>query len=506
MKKAVIYARFSSDLQRDASIEDQFRLCREFAVREGYVVQENYSDAGISGASIVLRPDLIRLMADARARMFDALIVEAIDRLSRNQRDIADIFQNLAFAGIPILSVSEGEINELHIGLKGTMNALYIKDLAIKTRRGQRGRVEAGRVPGGLSYGYDMVPGEDRGQRVINAEQASIVRRIFSEYASGHSPRSIAKNLNNEGIPSPRGGQWQASTINGNVKRGNGILPNRLYIGEIVYNRQTFMKDPRTGKRRSRLNPKSEWVVKKVPELAIIDQQIWEKVQTRKLGNKRPEKYRRSRHLISGLLTCHSCGGPYTKNGLKHLRCSRRYERGTCDNKQSVKIEDAEERILKALKAHLVNPKWIQVFIEEYRLEWDRQAENRSKERAGLEISLTRCESAIAALIQTIESGVISQAIIDKLKDRENEAALLKRKIANLPKWQELPTPTNLAKRWRDTLKTIRSHISHENIVPASDLLKRIVKTVEVMPRTNKGYDLRISGFLTNNIGCGGRI
>ena len=504
--RAALYARFSSDLQKDASIDDQFRLCREYAQREGHAVTQSYSDAGISGASIVLRPDLIQLMSDARLGLFDVLIVEAIDRLSRNQRDIADIYQNMSFAGIPILSVSEGKINELHIGLKGTMNALFLKDLAIKTRRGQRGRVEAGRIPGGLSYGYDMVPGEDRGKRTINAEQADIVRRIFSEYAQGYSPRSIAKRLNAEAVPSPRGGQWQASTINGNIKRGNGILPNRLYIGEIVYNRQTFMKDPRTGKRTARVNPESDWVVKPVPELAIIDRATWEAVQARKSGNKRPEKYRRSRHLISGLIQCEACGGPFIISGPNHLRCSHNRERGTCENNQIIRKDDAESRIMNALQTHLLNPKWIQVFIEEYRSEWESLAGSRATERSKLEKSLGRCDSAIAALIKTLESGIVSQAIADKLKAREAEANAIKAKLRGLPERQELPMPQNLVNRWKDTLGSIRAHIRDDEIIPASDLLKSIVQSVEMIPKHEKTYDLMITGLINTNAGCGGRI
>ena len=90
------------------------------------------------------------------------------------------------------------------------MNALFLKDLADKTRRGQRGRVEQGRIPGGKSYGYNLVhslkdDGQvERGQRTINEAEANIVRRIFSEYVAGNSPRKIAASLNAEQIPSPR--------------------------------------------------------------------------------------------------------------------------------------------------------------------------------------------------------------------------------------------------------------------------------------------------------------
>jgi len=153
------------------------------------------------------------------------------------------------------------------------MNALFLKDLAIKTRRGQRGRVEAGKIPGGNSYEYNIVRTlrDDgtvtTGEREIDQDQATVIKRIFSEYASGMAPRQIATGLNAESIPSPRGGKWNASTINGSRSRRNGILNNELYLGRIIYNRQRFIKDPDTGKRVSRPNPEHEWVKTDVPHL-----------------------------------------------------------------------------------------------------------------------------------------------------------------------------------------------------------------------------------------------
>jgi DNA invertase Pin-like site-specific DNA recombinase len=194
-------------------------------------------------------------MSDAGHGRFDVICAEAMDRLSRDQEDIAGFFKRMAFAGVKIVTLSEGEVTHLHIGLKGTMNALFLKDLADKTRRGQRGRVELGRSGGGNCYGYDVVrridaAGEpERGERSIDPVEAEVIRRIFRDYAAGKSPKRIATELNAEGISAPTGGEWGFCTINGNAKRGTGILNNELYIGRLVWNRQRFVKDPDTGKR-----------------------------------------------------------------------------------------------------------------------------------------------------------------------------------------------------------------------------------------------------------------
>jgi DNA invertase Pin-like site-specific DNA recombinase len=140
MTRIALYARYSSDQQREASIEDQLRLCRLYAEKQGWVVAETYHDRAVSGASLI-RPGIQELLADALRGRFQVVLAEALDRISRDQEDVAGVFKRMAFAGVKIITLSEGEITHLHVGLKGTMNALFLKDLADKTRRGMRGRV-----------------------------------------------------------------------------------------------------------------------------------------------------------------------------------------------------------------------------------------------------------------------------------------------------------------------------------------------------------------------------
>src|SRR5262245_4409107 len=127
-------------------------------------------------------PPCPRLLQDASRGGFDLVYAEALDRISRDQEDAAGFFKRMRFADVTIVTLAEGEISELHVGLKGTMNALFLKDLADKTRRGLRGRVETGRSGGGNSYGYDVVRSIradgaiETGQRRINFYEADIVQ------------------------------------------------------------------------------------------------------------------------------------------------------------------------------------------------------------------------------------------------------------------------------------------------------------------------------------------
>lgn len=176
------------------------------------------------------------LTAASAAGKFDILVAEALDRLSRDQADVATIYKRLSFAGVKIVTLAEGEITELHVGLKGTMNQLFLKDLAEKTRRGLRGRVEAGMSGGGNSYGYDVVRrlGPDgaavKGKRTINAKEAASSGAFSRSLPTANRPEAIARRLNDAHVPGP-GEHWRDSAIRSHRTRGTGLLNNELYIG-----------------------------------------------------------------------------------------------------------------------------------------------------------------------------------------------------------------------------------------------------------------------------------
>ena len=190
MTRAVIYARYSSNNQRDASIEDQIRQCKAYVEHQGWHLTNTYTDHAISGAS-PLRPGYQKLLEDARSGLFEVVVAEALDRLSRDQEHVASLFKILSFADVRLVTLAEGEIGELHVGFKGTMNALFLKDLALKTRRGLEGRVRAGFSGGGICYGYDVVRETDsagnpvRGKRTVNEGETE--KQRLSDRSSGNS-------------------------------------------------------------------------------------------------------------------------------------------------------------------------------------------------------------------------------------------------------------------------------------------------------------------------------
>ena len=214
MTRVVIYARYSTDLQSQRSIDDQVRLCRA-ALGEEEKLVAICQDEARSGAFIVNRPGLTEAIRMICERRVETLLAENLDRISRSLSEMARIYELAAFHGAQIRTLHEGRIGLLHVGLAGMMNEIELDKIARRTRRGQTGAVLAGRAAGDLPYGYAIDPyGPDgrlaRGHRRIVPEQANIVRRIFAEYVDGKPVSAIARDLTTGGIPGPRGGAWSA--------------------------------------------------------------------------------------------------------------------------------------------------------------------------------------------------------------------------------------------------------------------------------------------------------
>ena len=156
---------------------------------------------------------------------------------------LAGIHKRLSFLGIEIDAVHDGTADAILVGIRGLVGQMQREDDAKKVRRGMAGVVGDGHHAGGRAFGYRPVPGR-RGELQIVEEEAEVVRRIFAAYAAGRPPREIAGDLNRDGIAPPRGASWNASTINGNSRRGTGIIFNELYVGRIVWNKVRMVKDP----------------------------------------------------------------------------------------------------------------------------------------------------------------------------------------------------------------------------------------------------------------------
>src|SRR6266851_3777364 len=446
--RAVVYARYSSDLQREASIEDQIRLCRKRIEHERWEYIHAYTDRALSGAT-PLRPAYQSLLEDARHGQFDVVIAEALDRLSRDQEDVAGLFKRLRFAGV--------------------------------------------------CFGYDVVHERDargepiHGGRAINDSEAAVVRGIFADFAAGKSPRRIAIDLNREHSPGPRGGEWDASTINGNVARGTGILNNELYIGRIVWNRLRYSKDPETGKRVSRLNEPDCWIVQEVPELRIVHQHLWDVVKERQRTIKRDTRpdvrekpfwaRQRPRYLMTGLAKCGACGSSYVKISANLFGCAAARNRGTCGNRFNIRVEALEDMILDGLRTRLMEPELFKVFCDEFHREVNRLRSDENAASATKRAELDHVDRRIRRIVELItDDEAPVRALKQELITLEARQLALQQQLAEIGAPAPLIHP-NLAEIYRQRVEHL-----HEALLDgttrdeAFELIRSLIDEICLVP------------------------
>ena len=505
MQKAVIYARYSSDNQSEVSIEDQVHQAQSYIANQGWGLVATFEDRAISG-STVLRPGYQKLLEGARTGSFDIIVAEALDRLSRDQADVATLFKHLEFLGIKLVTLAEGEISELHVGLKGTMNALFLKDLAQKTRRGLEGRIRQGRSAGGKVYGYDLNHEFDgngepvHGGLSINQAEAVVVERIYRNYVAGLSPRKIAHDLNAEGITGPNGRPWQGGTLRGHSLRRNGILRNDLYVGRMVWNRQSFYKDPTTGRRRPRLNPPEEWVINEVPHLRIIDDELAADVrarldtveqsdQVKKVRASRFWEKRRAKHLLTGLVRCGVCNATMAAVGGDYLACSAARKFGTCTNRRGVPRKTLESVILTTLQHHLMAPELVKQFTKAFHEEVNRQQKSQLESLGLKKRNLAEVTRKLDGLIDAIAGGLRSDGLQAKLENLESQRKALEAEISGAPPAAPTLHP-NLPELYRRRVAELEQALADpETHDEALTLLRQLIDYVEVTP---DGKDLKV--------------
>ncbi len=492
-------------------------MCHQLADWNGWEVVAEFQDAAISGASS-FRPGYEDLLAQARLRKFDVVIAESLDRLSRDQTDVAWLYKTLKFADTQIWTVSEGKVNEMHVGLKGTMNAMFLIELAAKTHRGLRGRVEAGKAGGGLSYGYSVVHALDgrgeqlRGDRLINPDESKVVHWVFEMFAAGKSPIWIAKTLNADGVPGPSGRAWQDTTIRGHARRGTGILRNELYVGKLVWNRMRYVKDPDTGRRISRMNDREKWISKPVPALRIVEDGLWTQVQDRlgalrvKQGADQParEKFwdrRRPKHLLTGKVFCGSCGGTLGNTGKDYLACTASQRKGTCSNRRSVKRPTIEKMVTDGLRHQLMDAVMFREFAEAFSAECDRGAVEDERGKGGKARELVQVRLKLDKLVDAIANGLKSTTLQSKLAELESHAAALEQEIdaAAAPPARLAP---NLAELYQAEIERLGAGQEVTDPGEDRDLIRSLIDRVTVLPATGTtDLSIELGGDIVAMIG-----
>ena len=386
---AVIYARYSSDSQREASIEGQLRDCKDYAEKNGITVVGTYIDRAYS-AKTDDRPDFQRMIKDSGKKIFDVVLVWKLDRFARNRFDAVNYKYQLEKNGVHLVSamepISQGPEGIMVESMLIGMAEYYSAELALKVARGEREnalqcKYNGGVVPLGFTIGK-----EDRLYH-IDPETAPIVQEIFSRYADGEPAEKIAASLNERGLRTRTGKPFVKNSF-------FQIFRNRRYIGEYRY------KD----------------IVTPGGIPAIVDKDLFDRVQQRfeqnRIAHGRPAKEDVS-YLLTTKLFCGKCGTLMGgESGTSHMgntyyyyKCgnAKRHGKAHCDLK-AIRKEPLERFVVETAIKVIFSDEIIEQLI-------DLVMEAQQKENTRLPVlkdQLRDTEKRLANLLEAIEQGVLT--------------------------------------------------------------------------------------------------
>lgn len=293
-------------------------------------------------------------------------------------------------------------------------------------------------------------------------------------------------------------------TVNGSRQRRNGILNNELYRGNIIYNRQSFVKDPETGKRVSRPNPEADWITTEVPHLQIIDEETWEAAQTIKdrysslRGNRRQTKKR----LLSGFIRCGACGGTMTIVNRERYSCSAKRERGTCSSPAGIQATEIEERVIDGLRRILIGQQdLIDEFASAYRAEIERLRGSRTNESTRLRKELAKAQRGIERCLAYITDGDGDPgAVRQSLKELERRKKVLDGQLRQVGSEAKIEIHPNIAELYRRKVTELHTLLADDTTRhQAMDIIRSLVDRIEVHPGEKRGKpEVILVGTLAN--------
>ena len=418
--KAAIYARYSSDNQREESITAQIRAAHEYCQKNGHEIIKEYTDEALS-ARTDDRPAFQQMITDAQEGLFEILIIHKVDRFSRNRYDAAFYKRILKKSGVKISYVDQHlddspESVILESVLEG-MAEYYSKNLAREVKKGQKENALQAKHNGGIPpLGYDVSPDKTY---IINPDEAIIVKRIFSQYAKGIGLGTICTELNGAGFKTKRG---SAFSKNGLYE----ILRNDKYIGNYTYGKSSLSAE---GKRNGR-KPAPDMILIENALPAIIDKTTWEiikaKSKKRQTGNRAKEVY-----LLSGIIKC-PCGATLVGNRYKnretksysYYRCNRSMRTGQCNHPKYPK-EKLEELIMEKILPSIFSQKAAKGFITTINKKMAQFAEEKLAHINTLEKQKKSAKSKIESLLCMIENGNTSPIFAQRIQDNENTIQLI---------------------------------------------------------------------------------
>lgn len=483
------------------SLEAQKEFFSEYTKRTGDTLVRLYADEGISGTKIKNRKEFLRMMSDAEKGLFDMVVVKDISRFARNTVDLLQNVRKLKSLGIETQFLTANMTSmgnsEFVLTIFGALAQEESANTSKRVKFGKKMNAEKGRVPN-IVYGYDKIVG-DYFNLTINKEEAETVKKIYHWYTEeGYGAAKIANLLNEQGSRTKRNCKWSQNAI-------CRILNNELYTGRIINGKQE-VSDFLTGQRREK--DETEWLVVERPELRIIEDEAFERVQEIMRGrhdafNMNHER-QSNKYLFSTLIKCKECGWSFRrtvrtyKNTYVRWVCSGRNALGTgsCGNKTSVD----EEELIEVLQEYFGNilkqkKKVINYVVNEFQRVYKAKDENVTYEKE-LNAELAKLQKKRQKYMDMYTDDLISREELNEtiggmrqeIERLENE---LKMVSYQLTKGEQLESALN------ETFKEIEDITDVHQMT--NQQLKRLIQKIEVDKDGNVDIYLRLLGELGLN-------
>ena len=493
--KAAIYSRYSSDNQREESIDAQIRAINEYAQRNNISVVKVYTDEAES-AKTDDRPNFQKMIDDSSKGIFECIIVHKLDRFSRNRYDSAFYRRRLTENGVRLISILENlddspESIILESVLEG-MAEYYSANLARETMKGLKETALKCKHTGGLPpFGYDI---DENKKYRINLYEAAAVKKIFTMYVSGSSYNTIIGWLDNNGYKTKKNQPFGMNSL-------NAIFNNEKYTGVFIFNRTK--RDVNSHKN------KSESEIIRIPGGVpqIIDFDLWNEIKEKLNKNRfKGARYKaKNQYLLTGVIRCGKCGYSMTGNTRLSGQSKTPYSDYECNGKKNKRLcnmrninrDHIEDIVLTGLYENLFSPKKIDKIVNIIFDYAQQQAKEVSKDYIQYQNELKTVEKQISNIIDAIAGGMFHEAMKLKMGELEAKKNMLQSTLVGLRSSQSRIFFT------REIIKDYlfeNFHLEDKSF----ENKKRLIQTFVVKISVNENT-IDITSIVNFN-GCGSRI
>ncbi|MFW2423502.1 cassette chromosome recombinase CcrB [Staphylococcus cohnii subsp. cohnii] len=487
------------------SINGQITQIKEYCQFHGYEVFDIYADRGVSGKTMN-RPELQRMLKDAKEGKLDCVMIYKTSRLARNTSDLLTIVEGLHKQNVEFFSLSENmkfdsNSGKLLLQILASFSEFERNNIAEGAYMGQLRRSQEGYYQGNLPLAYDKIP-DNKHELMINQHEANIVKYIFESYAKGHGYRKIANALNHKGYVTKKGNPFSISAV-------TYILSNPFYIGKIQFAKYKDWND----KRRKGLNDKP--VIAEGKHTPIISQELWDKVQTRKNQvSQKPQVHGKGTNLLTGIIFCEKCGAAYaasnttntlkdgTKKRIRYYSCSNFRNKGSkvC-SANSVRADVIEKYVMDQILEIVKSDKVLKQVVERVNQENHVDVAALNHDIAYKQQQFDEINTKLKNLIQTIEDNPdLTSALKPTIHQYETQLNDITNQINQLKQQQNQEKPSYDTKQISIILRHIFQNIESMDKSQLKALYLTVIDHIDIRKDGNHKKQFYVTLKLNNEI------